>query len=910
MQKDRIRLGKTDSVSSVNVDNKVVVELQQTTKPLIYTSLKGQVDQYEVFSSERENCVQYRLITTISPYCTNILYNHVTEIVKDEGDKECKRITDANRTESIEKCYGSKTPNRAEMIRNTEYSRETIGYEYHPGGDIFNNHILRNKSFKVVQPIKDTTNRGVFNTMSDFLRNYDYGAKIYYQKRSSIENISRIPKHLYDHNDIMSITDSVNNNLLEDNGWFGFVNKSTILTKKKCPDPVENERVKWEDEDFNHVINNKESCEFIDLYPDRTLFSFNPKYNTHRHRPEYNWKLCLTYPYKNFYDHNLIKDNNGGAGIINALLINGISYITGPNGEGIVMFNTLTKHNINEGDFINVYYKEKLNNGEYNKIEEIRITNIGDLEQNNKDYYFYTTDLNFLINLGFKDEEVYEQIREDSDEKEYEDFSKEDLTEELNNTYIFRFKHLINGYESEYYIRIFHKLPNLLKKEDKLSADDANNVSKLDEFLEKGLEFDKEQYQLAFASTIYNDNKTQLTFTDGINVENLLDNRGRPVSEIFLTILKNNKGNKEWYEKDDKTNEYKYENFSEDVEFSHCFSELSCGFDLYFNDFSTNAENSDVKTLNNCHHNGYHENFGWECDKYLNISEEDNTFIGDLVEFNITECNEVTLEECNFRFNTYLREYGENLAKDYMYTYDEIYSDDYDRDGFEVREYRVKDNRNLTHPEGYFYKAHYKIPLKEYGELNQASHFDLKVKQMYLDRINTDVVLFIRTTLPHHLSYTDTLLVCDDQRNRILKANIVSIKDSTTFAISAIGELTCQNIYDILNGEYEDKIQFKLRRYNSEIPTYAEKYENVNRYMWRTLNSAGNKNNVILPEYPFANGYLYINQEVNFFLKRQDPFNEIGLYYNGNEDILPNDVFGNILTPSEYEYKDETEATC
>ena len=39
MQKNRIRLSSTDSVNSVNKDNKVVVELQQTTKPLIFTSL-------------------------------------------------------------------------------------------------------------------------------------------------------------------------------------------------------------------------------------------------------------------------------------------------------------------------------------------------------------------------------------------------------------------------------------------------------------------------------------------------------------------------------------------------------------------------------------------------------------------------------------------------------------------------------------------------------------------------------------------------------------------------------------------------------------------------------------------------------------------------------------------------------
>ena len=88
--------------------------------------------------------------------------------------------------------------------------------------------------------------------------------------------------------------------------------------------------------------------------------------------------------------------------------------------------------------------------------------------------------------------------------------------------------------------------------------------------------------------------------------------------------------------------------------------------------------------------------------------------------------------------------------------------------------------------------------------------------------------------------------------------------------------------------------------------------DNTNRYLWRNVNNVGNKDNTVLPEYRFANGYFYIDQDINFFLKRQDPFNEFGLWYNGEDEdnILPNDIIGNILKESNYEYKEETEATC
>lgn len=886
MNQFKIRLNKTNSVNSVNKDNMVDVEFQQTTNPYMFTTdIKDIIDQYEVFEAERANCTNYRLITTIKPFCSNVLFNPITEIVYKEGSDDCVLATDNGTTEIKEgkdKIYGEIEPKRAQMIRDTEYSRKEINFEYHPGTDIFNNHILRNTSFKIVNP---TTNKGGndFNTISDFLRRYDT-KPIDYNKRTSITNIgTKQKKHLYDADDILSMQngDAIHNNLMEENGWFGFVNKSSVIAKK-------NENKKWVDEGFNKVINNRESCEFIDMYPDRTLFSFNPKYNPYRHRPEYNWDLFLTYPYENDYDNVLI---SGG------LLVKSIELAFNSVGRRIVLFSTYTKHNLSIGTAFNLYITNKDKNNEVKviNVENILVNSLGNIKKEDEEHYFYTTQIDIISDILGKITEIDEDTDNDEINKQIKDTGA-----------TFRLKHIVNGYESEYYIRKFKKLPNLNKivnKEDELTLDKSYCVNGFEEWIkDKPNDFDKEQYQLAFSSTIYNDNNTQVTWTDGINIDNILDNRGRPLTEIYLTIMKRNKGYSEWY----KQRHVK----SKEIEYSHCFGNVSWGFDLLSakSEEEINLQESlqDVKLIHNV----------VDIDNVdIDIVNADE-FNGDIVEYNVTTCNETVLEDCYFRFNTYLRE---NIVDYYMYQYDEIITDDYDKRGFNTETAKLTNDdviRFWRHPEGYYYKAHYRILLKEFGEIHQESHFDLNIKNVAIRRNDVDnsTYVVVQTKLPHHLTANDKIMLCKDGTDEVVDIRVKSVIDSNTFTFSSINdELDARTVCDILNGKYdEDNITYSLKRYNDNIPFYAEKVDNTNRYLWRNINNVGNKDNTVLPEYRFANGYFYIDQDINFFLKRQDPFNEFGLWYNGEEEdnILPNDIIGNILKESNYEYKEETEATC
>ena len=884
----KIRLNKTNSVNSVNKDNMVDVELQQTTNPYMFTTdIKDTIDQYEVFEAERANCTNYRLITTIKPFCSNVLFNPITEIVYKEGSDECIVADDISKTKiikGVDKIYGEKKPDRAQMIRDTEYSRKEINFEYHPGTDIFNNHILRNTSFKIVNPTTDK-GRAYFNTISDLLRRYDM-KQVKYNKRSNITDTNNLKdKHLYDADDILSMKngDAINNNLMEENGWFGFVNRSSVIAKKN-----ENKN-KWVDEGFNKVINNRESCEFIDMYPDRTLFSFNPKYNPYRHRPEYNWDLFLTYPYENDYSNILI---SGG------LLIKSIELAFNSVGRRIVLFSTYTKHNLSIGTAFNLYITNKDKNNEVKviKVENILVNSLGNVKKEDEEHYFYTTQTDIIGKILGNNEEIDD------------DTDNDDVNKQIKTTgSTFRLKHIVNGYESEYYIRKFKKLPNLNKivnEEDKLALDKSYCVNEFKEWIKnKPNDFDKEQYQLAFSSTIYNDNNTQVTWTDGINIDNLLDNRGRPLTEIYLTIMKRNKGYSKWYEND---NVKRAENVkSKEIEYSHCFGNISWGFDLL------SAKNEEEIILQEKLH---------DVKLIHNVNEDivnDAEFNGDIVEYNVTTCNEIILEDCYFRFNTYLRE---NPVNYYIYQYDEITSDDYDVNKFTVETSLIdpkKENEYeyLKHPEGYYYKAHYRILLKEFGEIHQESHFDLNIKNVAIRRndIDNSTYVVVQTKLPHHLTANDKIMLCKDGTDEVVDIRVNSVINSNVFTFASIKELDARTIYDILNGKYdEDNITYSLKRYNDNIPFYAEKVDNTNRYLWRNVNNVGNKDNTVLPEYRFANGYFYIDQDINFFLKRQDPFNEFGLWYNGEDEdnILPNDIIGNVLKESNYEYKEETEATC
>jgi hypothetical protein len=102
--------------------------------------------------------------------------------------------------------------------------------------------------------------------------------------------------------------------------------------------------------------------------------------------------------------------------------------------------------------------------------------------------------------------------------------------------------------------------------------------------------------------------------------------------------------------------------------------------------------------------------------------------------------------------------------------------------------------------------------------------------------------------------------------------------------------------------------KLRIRVVNESIPDYARNI-GTNLFLWRDIVSASESENDVLSAYPFANGALYIDKSINFFLKRQDPEGLGNLYYMGEDGKLP-DVEGKTLVESNYEYIPETDFIC
>lgn len=911
-----IRTNKTTSKQSNEVNNSLDVNLTNTSKLGTLSDYSDIIDAYRVFEDERSKSNSFRLIFTINPYCTNVLFNAITEIIKDEGSNT-PSVINSNKDSIVdfsENKYvvGNKNPQRWEMVMNTEYSKPEIGYEYKPGFDIFTNHILRNKTFKMVnhmskQGVENGTTRFIsidgaektyysskiedqqyiFNTIGDNLR-YDDTNIVKYFRRTRIPDETTYKKneernkHLYDHLDLLSFEESMVNNLTEDYGWVGFTNNSSIGAKE-----YNGGEDGGKDTNSSKILNNHEGCEFIDMYPDRTLFSFNPKYNEFKKRFEYNWDVCITYPFENYTNHKLVK---GGK-----LLILSVEKMLGPSNENIVMFRTYVNHGLKRGEQFKLYDENGEEKGTY------KVVNIGNLKNEEKEYYFYTND--------------------------------DELAEGIGVNAAYRFTRFVKNCESEYYFRVFRKLPNLKRAHLALDDETAKNNTLLyggshDEiggYIGKNAKkedgtrtFDNEMYRLAFARTIYNDLSTQVTFTDTIDVNHFVDNRKRPLTKLYFTIVKRNKGNEEWY-----GNEPNYG--SDNVEFSHCFGKVTSGIEMSTEEIDAlsirqkKAGMGDVRLLNNLK---LYESHSLEDNITIDGTYIENElwrdcFLGDLVEYNRNEVMEHTLAWVNHRFNTMQRELpsDDNTKYNDCY-YQEIVSDDYDVEDFAVRLYEATGMevdgygtlKPWQRPEGYYYKPHYEISIKEFGQIQQSSHFTINLDRREDKTVNVEYMngrLFVKALSRANVTVGDTV--------------IISTKDEELFGVvfDVYSNYTFTVVLDPAKYELKEDIETKtkglencitdIRRKNEEIPYYAENVKGTSNYLWRNVICSGENGTVDLPEYTFSNGAFYIHTGINFFLKRQDPKNWVGMQCS---NAYPNDIGGNIMQSSIYDYKDETYFIC
>ena len=865
-----IRRGSTDSKFSVNDRKGFDIELRRTERKLQYNNITDSIDLNKVYESERDSSTKYRMIVTINPYCSNVLFNPFTEII--EKSQKNNSITFRNlwcgndnsiKTSDNFMVTGD-TPLRLQYIANTSYKgRQVIDATIHPGYDIFDNHILRTTETKVVNPGKGGRINGVFNTISDYYRN-QRGIILteYFRNNGLSEPPKLMNKHLYSGDELLTFEECVSNKLLERNGWFGLNNTATletvIITNNK------------KEENINKLIPSKNGGEFVDMYPGREQFTFSPIYNSLFNRIEHNWDIVLTYPCKNNYDLDLIcgKYTKGNEVVTyNGLLLMKPVMQEDINTNKVVRFETYTRHNLLEDDNFLLFIEVKTETGTY-FTNFSNVFSVKELDNEDGEYVFTISAADFpsFVNIGYPDNGKEEFLY-------YEDASiaGEDYVSIFdNNNITFRLRKIVNGVPCVYYERKMKEIKYIDSNEDKT------------------VEESEEKYRLAFATTIYGDDCTQVTFKDTLDIKDLKDNLGRPLTELYVTVLKNCKGYDVMYKTEETAVDFeKYKK----VENSYCFTETSCGYIFSeipdYNEIENRKRYSDIHCLTSKD----------EKSLFTREGDDDGCWCGDIVEFSPSSYNETVIADAGFRFNTYQRD---NIEKDAKFKYHEIYYDDYsmNEQGFQVEEIESKVN---SYREGYYYKAYYPVQIKESTLIRQDSHIEMDLYSIRPIQIDKKIMLRVITNTRYSIPDGDTVYIFDDKNGFKFEFSVISSEGRRWFNLMPVegwDELYNSNKSEYANVQNLNWIgisqmvtngEMVLRIRNKSIPDYAVNV-GKNTYLWRDIDFIGSINSAYNEELTFTNGCFYLTPQINFYLKRQDPN---GIFNMQNEEDFPTDIPGN-----------------
>jgi len=226
-----------------------------------------------------------------------------------------------------------------------------------------------------------------------------------------------------------------------------------------------------------------------------------------------------------------------------------------------------------------------------------------------------------------------------------------------------RLKRLYYGHEVTYYLRKFRKV-KMLNTQKPMESDDY------------------ELYPVGFAVTTYNDKLYQLTINEDIDLSNLKDNLGRPISEIYVTILK--------------------------TDSNSTFTRVLDGFDMVNIEGNTKTNSAQFRKISNIrkmHTLKSDPKAPFISHEPLDLNGNgidilDNEYYGDIVEYSKYEVKETVLADVMHRFNTIDRESGTDIT----------FTDTAELDS-------TKQNKTIecARLEGYIYKPHHKIQIRQYS---------------------------------------------------------------------------------------------------------------------------------------------------------------------------------------------------
>lgn len=253
-----------------------------------------------------------------------------------------------------------------------------------------------------------------------------------------------------------------------------------------------------------------------------------------------------------------------------------------------------------------------------------------------------------------------------------------------------RLKRLYFGTEVQYYIRKYRKI-KMFSTQKEMEPDDY------------------ELYPVGFAVTSYNDKLFQLILNEDIDISNLKDNLGRPLTEIYVTILK--------------------------TDSSSTFTKVMDGFDMVNIEGNTKTNTDNFRKISNIrkiHTLGTDPKAPFPSHNPLDMNGNgvdinDSEYYGDIVEYSLYEVKETVLSEVMHRFNTIDRELGSDIT----------FTDSAEPDV--AKQTKVIEGSRL---EGYIYKPHHKIQIRQYS--NYVEQGDDKTNGIpeYREQIGNNIFLW------------------------------------------------------------------------------------------------------------------------------------------------------------------------
>lgn len=943
------------SKNSSNTSNGVNVQFKGRRKLLPTNDVSEIVSQYDQYLLERESCNKIRLTCQVNPICTNVLFNPITEIVRYEGSNnvellnylEGKGSTDLKNTDLLYKttdvlCSSNLNGNsgsgkhHTNAIRDTQLSNTKNGFIYHCGLDILNNHLIRSNTFKTIcrRDKNSNSDSNVFNTIGDTMRDVSGNQVIetlYFPVSSSVEGHKKdVEAHIYRYDDILQFDESISNRLIKKyDGWVGFYNRSKI----KSYSNFENGDIM----DIERPIMYKNGGDFIEMYPDRSLYSFVPKFNKYRNRIEKNWEYCITYPSSSTTEgfESII---NGDLKSLKAIYFDENSQ--GDNGGSQLVIYGITKHGLKVGDFVNIYNTYIEDGKTVNEVVaySAEVTNVVDdyifilqgISSTISDTWCYLSDMTkkendnetlYYNDVGYKNHSNKYLTKSGSNTKYYI----------INNKYVnlddkaqnISYKKVVNGVECDYYVRVFEKVPNFKNASAVTSSEYdiyKNDSELIHEYQDKKYDFESHVSRLAFAKNIYGDDVGEIVFTDDIDISNLIDNLGRPISTLYIMFFKSNKGYKEWYgfytQEDIKKNDKRIDINSDNVTYSHCFGMLTCGYEtsdesicnsdidsIYtINNIGESSQGISISKLNKGRGDYYHDTeIAYDVDK---------KFYGDICCYDGYNIVEESIQPIMHRFNTAQRESSQSLSNDFYqkFNYDNIIYDDYDiNKNFTIKTDVVKNVNQKK--EGYYYKPFYPIEIKTFGSLNSVSPDFLKIIGIKKYDGENGRYYSISTLSYHYLSPGDKSMIYDTEQDKYY--TLVTIKNNESnykkFYFVAYDEKGTEKV-DLDISDYSKFKLFKID--NLEVSSHASLLKDGTcRFVWRDLynNGFSPTSAKSTEEYPFTNGAFYINKRIDIYVRRQDPYGVYGLYdgVGIGADISGDDSYTEVVSDNNYVKSDD-----